>query len=139
MRLTKENYEFFKIRCAHWVKFWGISEWKIAYRFNEELAEEGNYAQITSSHRGRIATISIAAEMPDHVNESNIEQIIDSSAFHEISHLLLHELQFLGGCRWVQENELEVAGESLVRRMENAILRHDPVDASPYREKAVNK
>ncbi len=115
--LSKEQFKYFKQRCNHWVKMFGLTDWRIYYEFVEV---EGAFANCGRNSSERIATIKLNPEWKS--SREPTREAIDRTALHEVCHILLSRFHWMGECRFLMDNELDDESEAVIHRLEVAIL-----------------
>ena len=116
-KTTKADFELFKSECEKWINYLKLDNWKVYYSLN---CSDSAYAEIVGDGGNYVATISFCKEWDDSINPKTKDTITDT-ARHEILHLLIERLWWLGKCRYVTPDELLSETESIVRKLENII------------------
>jgi len=111
-KLPKSEFTEFKKWCDYYIELFGLKQYRIVYRFKKL---NGNYAQANIDDKGMIAVISLNSDLHDDYVSAK------THAKHEIIHLALSKLIFLGECRFVDSEEITDEEEMLVRRLEKVI------------------
>jgi len=111
-KTTKTHFELFKKECLYWHERLGLQRWDliIAHEELDSLISQLRYNAI--AHRATVV-LNITWVDVDRAETLNDELII-SSAIHEISHLLEAEMSSLSRERYVGEDELYRAEEVVV-------------------------
>lgn len=119
MELTDKDFQCFKDEANHWIRFFGLLDWRVDYSF-EKL--NGCYAEIRSNFQGKCATIALDRFPEEELSTDQIRK----SAFHEVCELLLREL-----CNVALNDEIpyeerekltEIAAHGVIRRLENTVF-----------------
>lgn len=120
MKTTKEDFELFKSDCLHWIEFFGLQDWMVSF-LHEKDGEA--LAWVNVDYDNSTATISFNKDWIDNkvfYKEEEIRMI----AFHEVSELLISELDTLARERYgVTEDRLLKARHKFIHRMENSVFR----------------
>ncbi|MDD5722638.1 MAG: hypothetical protein PHY29_02735 [Syntrophales bacterium] len=135
MPTTPEEFEQFKAECLKWIKYFGLTDWKV--RFSHEEGDSTNRTDSSVAWTKANGTENRAAvlclnKMSDDDDERPFLDI-KLTAFHEVCELLTWPLEHIGTCRYVQPEEFTEARHALIRRLENTIFR----DVDPFNEDRV--
>jgi len=113
---TPEEFDLFKSECQRWLKFFGLTDWKVD--FNHVILED-TYAQVkTNGLEDRYAIFDFNLDCSE-TNRKHLD--IPKTAFHEVLELLLYPLRYIGSCRYVQPEEFTAANHAIIRTMENTV------------------
>lgn len=112
---TAKDFEYFKARCESWIKFLGLLQWRVVYA-HEEL--DGHKAEISYDLDGSIAGVSLST---DWFGEPVSDGQLDSTAFHEIIHLLFAPLGTAAHARYTTEDAVDNAEHQVVRTIQNSL------------------
>lgn len=115
-KTTKENFKDFKKACVQYADLLGLKEYKICF-LHEKLEE--SYARIEVNHRGMVAWIALTTEFEKDVLNGWCGPT--THAKHEILHLLVSRLVYLGESRFIAPDEITTEEERVVRRLESVI------------------
>jgi len=116
--MTEDNrtdFEVFKDEFTYWQARFGLTGYKVYFKY-EPI--ENAWADIDVIHVDRVVTVRLDSEVTD---EGRLQRDVKSSAKHEAIHLLLMELQHLTGERYIREDEIYAAVESIVFKLEGLI------------------
>ena len=118
LRTTKAHFEYFKKRVRYWYKHYNLSGWWLYF---DHCDIERNYARVRVNMVGRVATFMLSIEWfhPD-VLPLN-QHTLDDSARHEIIHLILGPMGNLVNARFVTQDEVTAAEETVVRHLEELL------------------
>ena len=115
-----------KTTAAHFADFCScVDHWQVAlgltdYSINIVHEKSHNdYASCTPNVPGRVATINLATIWDGDKKVTHAE--LDKTALHEVLHLLLAELSWLGECRFLGPDDIEPAEHAVVRRLEHLL------------------
>lgn len=117
MKTTKRDFELFKDNFIKWQHKLGIIDWSL--HFTHELVE-GDYARTYYVLSGAVATVHLSTEWDD-MRPKN-DETIDRLALHETLHLLIAPLVAEAGARYTNQEAIDVAEHSIIRRLENTII-----------------
>lgn len=110
MKTTKQQYNFFKTSCEHYIDKLGLHEWHIYYEFRK--LKEGAVACTAPTITARVATIVLAISgEPSSLTEENLEKI----ALEEVLHILLANIACYAG---------HYCSNDLVTEEEHVIINH---------------
>lgn len=118
METTAEHFALFKSECDQWIKRWGLLDWDIIYThvdLNTDLA------RLKSNYTGKNAVISLGINWEEEYSPITTYQI-KKSAFHEIMELLLAEYDAIATSRCINEDEVNNARHTVIRRLENVVF-----------------
>ena len=113
-KTTKKDFELFKKECQKWIKFFGLSEYRIEY-FNLKEAN-GTRAQTEDYNDLMAADIIFPKELHDQTDIKKIRK----AAFHEVCEILLMKLRIMANeqYNWDLVNK-EI--HTVIRKLENSI------------------
>ena len=109
------DFELFQSEFKKWQKLFGLSNYTVYFEY-KPLGTR--FAQIKLDYDNQVATAFLNSKLPK-ANEPFRD--IKVSAKHEAIHLLLWQLEYIGQCRYVQPEELSIATEGLVNKLEGLI------------------
>jgi len=115
MALKKKHFEIFTKTGEKWAKIYGLLDWDITYQFKTEKDLNYNAARCTVNHDARCAWISLNKDAD--LTITDIKQF----AFHEMTELLLAELQWLMTERFIDESEVNVARHRVINILQNVL------------------
>ena len=115
-KTTKKDFKEFKAECEKWVGYFGIKDWEITYRSDNDGDCRGSCA---SDYASRIAIIALGREFSDIPERLEIKKV----AFHEVCELLLSPLRLQGEDRFVTKNEMESSRHRIIRVLENTLFK----------------
>lgn len=118
-KTTKKDFEYFKKRCEHWMRFWNLAEYSI--QFGHESDTDDTLAWINRDIEGMCVGFSLNKNWKG-VKVTKSE--LDRSAFHEVIHLVLARMALAGKSRWMTVDEICREEEAVIRRMENCIWKN---------------
>jgi len=110
-KTTKAEFAQFKRHFLFWQKRFGLTDWSVC--FHHETFE-GGYACISSDANTRRADVTLNLDKLENID-------IGRLGLHECLHLLVADLSSLGGERFVTEEDINRAEESLVVRLEKVL------------------
>lgn len=114
-KTTLNHFAIFKKECERWIDRYGLKDWHIYFKHSE--IEHEVCARAEADLENRLARITLNTEWEEvEPTRANLQ----SAAYHEVCHILLHrltELALLRGNLAEIENEVHV----IIRRLENAV------------------
>ena len=115
MKTSKPQFILFKQSFNYWKNRLGLHEWVIDF-FHDSTP--GSFADIVSNHNGLRASVRMTNKLDK----------VDMAAFnpkkagkHEAIHLLLADIRGLAVERFLTEDEMSIAIERIVRRLEGVL------------------
>jgi len=113
MKTTESDFDRFKHECIRLQKEWGLLEYALYFSHN---TPSDAYATCAVDEEGCTARLSLTEEFttPD-------PPMIEMLAKHEMLHLLVSRLEWVGSCRWVNDSEMEAEVERLVVKLEKLL------------------
>ncbi len=116
MKTTGKHFNIFRDECERLAKEWQLNNWCIAY---EHKKLETNEAQMVRDADDYTATFAFSTEISygDFKINISLNDYIKELARHEVIHLLLARLGFIGGARWATVKEYVAAEEELVIKL----------------------
>lgn len=116
MKTSKAYFGRFKKEFLRWQQLLGLTQYRIDF-FHEKL--DNLFAGMTVWEKDKIARVSLATEISK--DSTNIDPGPEEHAKHEAIHLLIHRLSWLGGCRYIKDDELAEEAEAIVVRLEKVL------------------
>jgi hypothetical protein len=116
MKTSKKYFERFKAEFLRWQKELGLTQYRIDF-FHEKL--DCLYAAMTVWEKEKAARVSLATEISK--DSAKIDPGPEEHARHEVLHLLIHRLSWLGGCRYITDDDLHEESEAIVVRLEKVL------------------
>lgn len=114
MKTSKAYFERFKKEFLRWVDLLGLTQYRIIFT-QEKLYDL--YAQMIIEEKGKLAKVSLSTV----INVPSFDTGPESHARHEVIHLLIHRLSWLGGCRYITDDDLGEECEAVVTRLEKVL------------------
>lgn len=99
-----------------WQAKLGLIDWNITCH-HEEL--ESALASTNANNENSQAGIALNTRWP--AFNVPTRELIEQVALHEVLHVLLADLSYLGTCRYVSRAELDTAEHRIVRRLEHVL------------------
>jgi len=107
-------FDEFKDECNRQIERLGLKDWDIEIRQEQMCGEdETNAANTQFTEKGRVAVITMNSAFPP----DNPRQV----AKHEVAHVLLGRLNLVAENRFITEEELADAIESVCTRLEKVL------------------
>ena len=122
MKTTKGEYERFKGSFLKWQEKFSKLDYKIYFQ-HVVLVPNDSYARIETNITGRVATVNFNANIDDDAYKE--WEGPETSGRHEAIHLLIARLAWLGGCRYIDSEEIGEEDEAIVRILEK-VLETEP-------------
>ena len=120
MKTTKKHYEYFKERCRYYQKELGLMGWEI-HILHRDISD---FAEITANSDNKAAEVVLALNWNNNCDIKPSEEELDATAFHEILHLRLQDLAWVGKSRYMTLAEIDRAMEESVTALENFYRNH---------------
>ena len=114
MKTSKAYFEKFKAEFLKWQKELGLMQYRVVF-YHKPLDDD--YASITILESGKLASIILNTIIKEPKNDPGPE----AHARHEVLHLLLSRLSWLGECRYIETCDLEEEEEAIVVRLEKVL------------------
>jgi len=119
MKTTEKDFELFKKECEYWIDFFGLTEWEVDILHQNHPKGGKGEAWNWNKPGDQYCQIGLCKDI-EHEIYCSFEEI----AFHEVCHLLLAKLYWVGSCRYAQLEELGTAEHEVVRRLENSVFKY---------------
>jgi len=117
--LVSEHFEFFVSACKNWIKFLGLTDWCLTYRFLDEDSEDARAATLMEHRGNRVASIFL-------YNNWDIvptDFALWRTAFHEVLELMLFDLHILAQRRDWDYEKYDREHHRVIRILENSFMR----------------
>ena len=120
METTAKQFNFFKKEVEKWIKKFGLINWDITIWHSEDVSVDAA-ADCACDFGQHYATVRLQKniEEGDCFTNKNIKRY----AFHEVMHIFLYRIQYLADCRYIDNVEIPEEIHSLIRTLENVILK----------------
>ena len=116
MKTSKSYFNRFKKEFLRWQQLLGLTQYSVKF-FHEKL--DGAYAQVEVREKGKVADVFLATDLDR--RSAEVDSGPESHAKHEVIHLLLHRLVWLGQARYIETTDLEEEWEAIVVRLEKVL------------------
>lgn len=116
--VTNAEFERFKRAFRKYRDLFGLTGWRVT--FGRGVENDGNYAELHTNNIGRVASVSLCTELSEMAREE--WKGPEATGRHEAIHLLTADLDTLATWRYIRADEINMAEEALVRRIEDALL-----------------
>jgi len=116
-KTTKQHFELFKRYFKHYQDLFELNNYQIHF-FHQKGGKW--YAEITTNQIGHCSRVTFNTTW---IERGPTEDKIRKDALHECCHLLISKLEWLAGCRYLDEVEIDETQEELVVKMASAIER----------------
>lgn len=120
-KTTKAHFSTFVAMSKSWAEKLGLHDWSLHYYHGGELSADEALAYCNHDATGRVASITLNGEWPEHVPVT--KEQLDMTAFHELCHVLLSELVGMAKERVTTDNMLLQAQHAIIRRLERMVLK----------------
>ncbi len=114
MKTSKAYFNRFMAEFLRWQQLLGLTQYRIVFHHRKL---DGNYAVMEVKERGKLAQVSLCTAIEDPA----VDEGPEAHAKHEAIHLLIHRLSWLGGSRYITDDDLDEECESLVTRLEKVL------------------
>lgn len=116
MKIPKSHFERFKKAFTKLQTELGLMQYRITF---EHKKLDRAFAKLYSDQKSKSAIAILNTEIDDDtIDEYGTPE---ESAVHEVIHLLLSRLVWLGESRYLFDNEIDEEDESIVRRLERLL------------------
>lgn len=120
-KTTNKDFELFKKNVNHWVKFFGLNNWKI-YLVHEDTQKELDAGAWCSWNvEGRAATIGLSIDWGNHTIPTPYE--IKRMAFHEVCEMMLAPMNDLAASRLWDQYSYDSEKHNVIRILENTVWK----------------
>lgn len=114
-RTTERHFAIFKAEVHRLLKLWNIVDWDVRIRHEKT----DGLATCEPRAISRICVIRLATDWGP--NDTPTDDLVRSSARHEVAHLVTGELIMMARSRCVTDDELTAAIETTARRLERML------------------
>ncbi len=114
MKVSKAYFEEFKKEFVDWQERLGLTQYEIEFKHEVML---NKVATLQVNEMGKLVTVKLAKNL----NKYRLEEGAEKHARHEILHLLLNRMRWLGEARYIENDDLQEEWEALVRRLEKVL------------------
>jgi len=114
-KTTQSDLKRFKAEFERWQSLLGLTQYQV-YFFIKDL--EDTFAQIEIQEMQKVVSVFIQSELSGQDYES---KEWSKTALHECLHLLLHRIEWLGNCRYIESNDLHEENEAIVVRLQKVL------------------
>lgn len=118
MKTTKHHFKVFREECEKWLTLFNLNDWKCYYNHDKTEVNE-NAVILFSSNDGKTATLTLGLK---HESQDATDNSIRRSAFHEICHLLLADIDNAATRRYTTQLELDAAIHAAINRLEHFVF-----------------
>jgi len=116
MKISKAYFNRFKKAFLYWQNKLGLTQYRIDF-FRRKLEE--HYAQMIVYEKEKMAQVILTTEIIK--TSSEVDEGPEAHAKHEAIHLLIHRLSWLGGCRYITDDDLGDECDAIVVRLEKVL------------------
>ena len=118
MKTSKAYFNRFKKAFIEWQNRLGLTQYRID--FLHESLKDGDstfYARAQIWEKEKFVKVWLTRE----IQSPEVDEGPESHALHEVLHLLIHRLTWIGEARYCMENEIDDEAESVVVRLEKVL------------------
>lgn len=127
-RTTTKHFEIFKKEAELWIDKLSLNDWRVDFDHGPIVSEDPSLACCYSNIPGRCATLVLNTVWH---NTKTTPRWIKKVAFHEVLELLLTRISYLGGARYLQNEEIPEERHVIIRKLEKLFYGN----ASPKQKK----
>jgi hypothetical protein len=80
---------------------------------------EKSYAELQVYEEGKVVRVDLTTEMTK--DSVKVDEGPESHARHEVLHLLLNRIKWLGSCRYIGQTDLDEEEEAIIVRLEKVL------------------
>jgi len=120
-KTTAHHFNLFRETVEKYVKEFGILDWDISFL---HCNLDGSMARVLQTSLRRTCVVMLTTDWNDSVVKLSNQEIIDT-AKHEVVHIILGNLRCVANARFVTEDEMELAEESLVVYLMNFLFKEE--------------
>lgn len=113
-KTTNSDFELYKRECEYWVKYFGLIDYRIAYKHNNDIEGALAYCAVNANKSDRVVQLCLCV---DWCNDTVDRFNICKSAFHEVCELLLDKIH----SNLPIDRSVDLVHE-LIRKFENSIF-----------------
>lgn len=117
-KTTQREFKIFKAECQKWIAQFGLTQWEVGFHHQEN---DQHLAWVTINHKSRFCAFYLNKTWR-WKNQSPTDHEVKKTAFHEVCELLLHQIRYLGECRYLSDSEMEPAVHEVIHVLENMIF-----------------
>jgi hypothetical protein len=116
--MVKENEDFqlFQSEFKKWQQKFGLTGYKVYFKY--EPIDDG-FASLSVDSNSMVVSATLNSELPQELEQY---KRIEQSAKHEAIHLLTNRLESLANTRFINHDEIYMASEELVFKLEDLIV-----------------
>jgi len=112
MKISKAYIERFKKAFIYWQKKFGLTQYNIAF-ISSDMSS--TYSMLKVSETDKVGTVFIPLKLVR--LDADLDEGPEINALHEICHLLINRLTWLGENRYLSSGDLYEENESVVVRL----------------------
>ena len=116
MKTSKAYFERFKAEFLRWRDLLGLKQYRLDF-FHEKL--DCQYAGMIIWEKEKAARVTLNTEIRK--DSAKVDEGPEAHAKHEVIHLLIHRLSWLGGCRYITDDDLAEECEAITVRLEKVL------------------
>jgi hypothetical protein len=119
MKVSKQYFERFKKECLRLQHELGLTQYRLDFYQKKLKDRDGTtyYAQANIFENDKIAEIFLTME----IKNPEIDEGPESHARHEMTHLLIHRLQWLAKSRFIERSDVDEEVEAIVIRLDKVL------------------
>ena len=116
MKTGKAYFERFKKEFLRWQKELGLMQYRESFK-HEKL--DGEFAKLHTQQLDKLFVAFLNTDIPK--TEYMPDDGPEAHARHEVLHLLLSRLVWLGSSRYIEQTDLDEEAEAVVVRLEKVL------------------
>lgn len=117
---NKKDFVTFKKECLRLQKEWQLNSWTIRFEYKDLGTSEARMQADFNNHNSSIA-LSTKIQYGEFQEVKTRQEYVKDLAKHEMLHLLLRPVTFIGEARWATDSEFVAQEEGLVRKLMDII------------------
>ena len=118
MKTSKAYFNRFKKEFVRWQRLLGLTQYRVDFYHEQFRDGDGSYyAKIEVFEQDKVASVSLSTE----IKRPELDIGPESHARHEVLHLLLHRLMWLGEGRFIDRSDISEETEAVVVRLEKVL------------------
>lgn len=108
---TSQHFEFFKKECNRFLNEFGLIEYRLFF-YHEDIKK--SMATCRAQFDNKVVSLTLNKKWSD----KPTKQELSNTAFHEVLHILLAGLIYIGEARFINDGEFDVEEELVVSKLE---------------------
>ncbi len=116
---TKENFEFFKKECQHWIDYYGLTQWR--FLFKHQNYDSTCFATFNYNEYAMGCDISLEPEWSEWDGEIT-DKMLAQTAFHEVTEIVFVPIAKTAYLK-LSETEYNKKMHEVIRVFENTVFK----------------